>query len=207
MEGQTECIRVRRSVRSFTSEPVSEEDIRGIMDAAVSAPSSKNRQPWLHRVYSGPIVSEAADAMAGEIEAHLEEEADEDRAGDLRSALRTMEILRTVPVMVATTYEDRRPYAGVLPAWREGLTDRELVDTLSIGMSLENMMLEAASRGLGTLCIGDHLYATEALARVTGIEGRVVALIAIGHPSENRPRSSTRNPDFVEYHLSGRSSS
>lgn len=36
----------RRSIRSFTDKPVSQEDIRYILKAAMAAPSAKNTQPW-----------------------------------------------------------------------------------------------------------------------------------------------------------------
>jgi len=36
----------RRSIRRYTREPVSEEDIRTILEAAMAAPSASNRKPW-----------------------------------------------------------------------------------------------------------------------------------------------------------------
>ena len=36
----------RRSIRKYTGEPVSEDDIKDLMKAAMSAPSAGNEQPW-----------------------------------------------------------------------------------------------------------------------------------------------------------------
>lgn len=36
----------RRSIRRYTPEPVSEADIRRLLEAAMAAPSASNRQPW-----------------------------------------------------------------------------------------------------------------------------------------------------------------
>lgn len=36
----------RRSIRKYTNEQVSEEDIRLIMESARQAPSGENAQPW-----------------------------------------------------------------------------------------------------------------------------------------------------------------
>lgn len=36
----------RRSIRNFTSEPVSEEDLMIILKSAMAAPSARNVQPW-----------------------------------------------------------------------------------------------------------------------------------------------------------------
>ena len=41
-----EAIFTRRSIRRYTQSPVSEEHIRQILDAAMSAPSAGNAQPW-----------------------------------------------------------------------------------------------------------------------------------------------------------------
>ena len=41
-----EAIHGRRSIRSYTDEPVSEEDIEILLKAAMAAPSAGNQQPW-----------------------------------------------------------------------------------------------------------------------------------------------------------------
>jgi nitroreductase len=40
------AIHSRRSIRKFSDKPVSEEDIRVLLDAAMIAPSAGNAQPW-----------------------------------------------------------------------------------------------------------------------------------------------------------------
>ena len=41
-----EAILSRRSIRKYTPAPVSEEELRIVLDAAMNAPSSSNGQPW-----------------------------------------------------------------------------------------------------------------------------------------------------------------
>ncbi|NOZ13200.1 MAG: nitroreductase family protein [Acidobacteria bacterium] len=41
-----QAILTRRSIRSFTDEPVSEEQIHRIIEAGMYAPSANNHQPW-----------------------------------------------------------------------------------------------------------------------------------------------------------------
>jgi nitroreductase len=36
----------RRSIRKYTTKPVSKEDIKVMLEAAMAAPSASNRQPW-----------------------------------------------------------------------------------------------------------------------------------------------------------------
>lgn len=40
------AIHTRRSIRAFTEAPVSDEDVRELLRAAMSAPSAGNEQPW-----------------------------------------------------------------------------------------------------------------------------------------------------------------
>ena len=41
-----EALRTRRSIRKYTKEEIPEEDIRKIIEAAMSGPSAVNSQPW-----------------------------------------------------------------------------------------------------------------------------------------------------------------
>ena len=41
-----EAILARRSIRKFTAEPVSDEAVRALLEAAMAAPSANNQQPW-----------------------------------------------------------------------------------------------------------------------------------------------------------------
>lgn len=41
-----ETIFKRRSIRTYTSEPVSDEQVQTLLEAAMAAPSAANRKPW-----------------------------------------------------------------------------------------------------------------------------------------------------------------
>jgi len=41
-----ELIKRRRSIRKYTDEPVSDADIKALLEAAMAAPSASNLQPW-----------------------------------------------------------------------------------------------------------------------------------------------------------------
>lgn len=59
-----QTIFARRSIRKYTSEPVSEGDIQTLLEAAMAAPSASNRKPWQYVVVTE---RETIDALA---EAH-----------------------------------------------------------------------------------------------------------------------------------------
>ena len=41
-----EALLSRRSIRKYTAEAVTEEDVRALLEAAMAAPSAGNEQPW-----------------------------------------------------------------------------------------------------------------------------------------------------------------
>jgi len=41
-----DTIFARRSIRKYTGEPVTEEQVRKLLEAAMAAPSANNSQPW-----------------------------------------------------------------------------------------------------------------------------------------------------------------
>ncbi len=49
-------ILARRSIRRFTDEPVSPDDIRRLLEAAMAAPTASNRRPWAFMVITDPDV-------------------------------------------------------------------------------------------------------------------------------------------------------
>lgn len=46
----------RRSIRKYTGEPVSDEDLKQILEAAMAAPSACNQQPWHFIVVKDPEI-------------------------------------------------------------------------------------------------------------------------------------------------------
>lgn len=53
-----ELLKTRRSVREFKTDPVDEQDIQDILEAAMNAPSAVNEQSWQFVVLSGTMLKE-----------------------------------------------------------------------------------------------------------------------------------------------------
>ncbi len=69
----------------------------------------------------------------------------------------------------------------------------EICDTLSIGASVQNMLLMATELGYGTLWIANTCFAYDELASYIGISGQLVGAISLGYADEKpsaRPRKS-----------------
>lgn len=46
------CIKTRRSVRSYSDLPIGQADINKLIESAIWAPSGKNGQPWMFKIVS-----------------------------------------------------------------------------------------------------------------------------------------------------------
>jgi nitroreductase len=51
-----EAVKARRSIRQFTREPVSDEQVDRILQSGLWAPSGKNNQPWKFAVVRDPVL-------------------------------------------------------------------------------------------------------------------------------------------------------
>ena len=58
-----EVLRSRRTVRSFTAEPVSQQNLQGLIDSAILAPTGMNLQPWAFSVVTRRDVMDKANAI------------------------------------------------------------------------------------------------------------------------------------------------
>ncbi|MCK7514054.1 MAG: nitroreductase family protein [Desulfobacterales bacterium] len=64
-EATMKVIQDRRSIREWTAEPVSEEDIALIMEAGRQAPSGENAQPWRFIVVKDPAMRKKLAGLGG----------------------------------------------------------------------------------------------------------------------------------------------
>lgn len=179
----------RKSIRKYKDTDVSRAYIEEIVKAAGLAPSAKNRQPWKYIVYTGESKSALLDVM----EKGLQKEQDEhlllpDSAFGLPDAFNTLRIMRQAPVLIIVMNTN-----GLSPFIQVNADQRvtEICDTLSIGASIENMLLKATELGLGTLWIANTCFAYEDLMSYIGAQGQLIGAIAVGYPDEHpltRPR-------------------
>ena len=188
----------RRSIRRYIDRPVSKDDIEQIIRAASMAPSAKNRQPWKYIVF----VSDEKNKLLDVMENGLQREQNEhsllpNSSSGLPDAFNTLKIMRTAPVIIVIINTNGiSPFKTVNPDERV----TEICDTLSIGASVENMLLKATELGLGTLWIANTCFAYDELAEWIGNEGQLVGAVALGYADESpaaRPRK--RIEDILEY--------
>lgn len=181
----------RKSIRKYKSTQVRDEDIIAILDAARVAPSAKNRQPWRFVVVRGEEKVTLLEEMAKGIEAMRRKPFMPKRfKNGLASADNTMRIMGEAPVIVLVfNTNSNDPYKSKAYGKRVS----EIHDTMSIGAAIQNMLLCAASRGLGTLWIGNTVYAHKEITQLYHTKEQLAAAVAIGYADEEpegRPKYS-----------------
>ena len=111
----------------------------------------------------------------------------------LPDAFNTLRIMREAPVLIVIENTN-----GISPYVEINADDRvtEICDTLSIGASVQNILLTATELGYGTLWIANTCFAYNELVDFIDIKGQLVGAISLGIANET-PASRPRK-DFVD---------
>lgn len=188
----------RRSIRKFTDKPISKEDITEIIQSGLKAPSSKNRQPWKYIVIQGNSKSEMLKVFRQGI---AREENDSALLPQSRqhiaAAKYTVDIMEEVPIIVFVVNTlGKSITAELTPEERI----YEICNIQSIGASIQNMLLAATEKGIGSLWICDIYFAYSELCKWLDCDGQLVAAIAFGYPNEfPKERSRKKLDDAVAW--------
>jgi len=178
-----DAIAARRSIRKFKDQPVPEDTIKTILQAAIQAPSGKNRQPWRFVVVREDKRAEMVRIMREGID-HVEASGH-----GLGSSRWTAEIMARAPVTIFV-FNDAQEHTPDKMMWDE---PGDVVDVQSIGAAIQNMLLAAQEIGLGTLWICDVFYAYNQLIEWLGESRQMIAAVSVGYPDESpaaRPRKA-----------------
>lgn len=177
-----EAIRGRRSARAHTSQPVDEETIRRLIDAAVHAPSATNAQPWAFTVVRDQdLLGRVSDAAKAHLLAAMPAGPRSDR---YRSELADPDfhIFYHVPVLIVISETADGPWV-----------------VADCALAAENLTLAAHAVGLGTCWIG---FAQGYLNMPDGKDALglppewvPVAPIIVGHPTAVPPPVARREPE------------
>ncbi|RJS71926.1 MAG: nitroreductase [Candidatus Syntrophoarchaeum sp. WYZ-LMO15] len=177
-----EAIKGRRSIRNYTDEPVTDEELEFIFEAARWAPSWANTQCWEFIVVRDPEMKEKL-------------------AETLTTKNPARKAFSQAPVvLVACAQKGKSGYYEGEPATERG--DNWLM--FDTALAVHNLMLAAYSIGLGTVHVG--LFDFKKAEEILGLppEYTVVELIPLGHPAREGkapPRKEVR--EFVSYEKFG----
>jgi nitroreductase len=197
-----EIIHGRRSVRKFTEEGVSEEDLYEIMDCARYAPSDTNSQTWEFIVIRNRDKIKKIEEMTWDAIHRLAAAAEENgKTKEAKLLTRSFGPYATAfsgaPVLViclATPYESkfREKIFDPIELAEESVWEEEGIK--SSCLAIQNLMLAAHARELGTCPMtGPVLLAQDAIREYLDIapQKQINMVISLGHP-QDQPKKLAR---------------
>jgi nitroreductase len=189
-----------RSLRRLKSDPVPEEIITRVLDAAIRAPSAGNAQNWIFIVVRdaeqrrglGAIYRKASD-IASEIyrargrPAHM---TDEQYQRFMTAGAHLWDHMGDAPVLLVPCLRDRvLPPREALPLPVQALYEGELayerrIGGASIYPAVQNIILACRAFGLGTVITTNHIRCEHEVKALLCLPSDVstYALMPIGYP-------------------------
>ncbi len=188
----------RRSIRKFLNTPISRQDMEDILQSGIKAPSSKNRQPWKYIV----VQKDAKDEMLKVFRQGIEREKNvkpllPQSRQHIAAAEYTVDIMEEAPVILFVVNPLGK---GIFEKLNPEERVYEICNIQSLSASIQNMLLAATEKGIGSLWICDIYFAYFELCNWLDTEGELIAAIAFGYPNEfpkMRPRKNIQ--DVVEW--------
>jgi nitroreductase len=215
--GLFEAMYTARALRRLKPDPVSEELITKVLDAAVRAPSGGNAQNWIFIVVRdeeqrrrlGAVYRKASDEVA-EIyaargrPAHL---SDEQYQRLMAGGKYLWEHMGDAPVLLLPCLRTRdMPPRGALPEtiasrYDTHLAYQERIRGASIYPAVQNIILACRALGLGTLITTNHILYEDDVRAILGLPNDVFtfALMPIGYPLDNYGPLSRRPVSEVAF--------
>lgn len=115
------------------------------------------------------------------------------RLQTLQMAMETLDVMTQAPIVLFVCYRSDSQSAWDDVNWSISATDQEATELLSVGASVENILLKAQELGLAGLWCSDILYAYQNLMAFLNAEFPVVSAVCLGYPAE-QPRQKPRIP-------------
>jgi nitroreductase/NAD-dependent dihydropyrimidine dehydrogenase PreA subunit len=207
-----QLMRTRRSIRSYTDEPVSDDDLKALLQAAVYAPSGHNDQSWQFIVIRGrDKLLGLASTVTGFMESLLKQLSTSAGRDGLRKLL--------PPTMVKHLEEMMPSFRLIVESQRGGVdivfrgapalivihTPRGLgTATEDAHYAAGNIMLMAHAMGLGTCLVGflvGPARHSQQIASAIGIppENEIGTALVVGHPKHRYHRIVPRREPPVKW--------
>ncbi|MDD3341087.1 MAG: nitroreductase family protein [Bacilli bacterium] len=160
-----EIIEKRRSIRSFEKDQIEDSIIKDILYDGTMAPSAHHKQPWEFIVIKNELIKNKIASFL--IEKDL-------RMGKESSSSHTARVIKEAPVciLVYNKYEEQ-----------------PLMNTLSVGAAIQNMLLSATDHGLGSLWVGNVCKVEDEIQKLLGKNMRLMSAVLLGYVKEypNKP--------------------
>jgi coenzyme F420-0:L-glutamate ligase/coenzyme F420-1:gamma-L-glutamate ligase len=197
--GAADVLTARRTVRDFTSAPVSPAAVRRAIAAAITAPAPHHSQPWRFVVLeSAEARTRLLDNMLAAWKADLT--ADGFTPEQISRRVRRGEPLRKAPLIIVPCLV--ADAAHTYPDARRNASERAMF-LVAIGAAIENLLVSLAVDGLGSCWISSTLFCRDVTVQALGIPPAFepMGAIGVGHPAAPAADRPARDPDDFTHRL------
>ena len=180
-------LRGRRSLRRYHAQPVPDDCIDKLLEAAIWAPSAHNRQPWRFVVMRDAATKERLAAAMG---ARLRQDLNAD---GLPQALIDKDVGRSYQritgapllILLCMSLRDMDVYTDA----QRNAHERTMAQQ-SAAMAGQNILLMADSLGLGACWMCAPLFCPDVVARTLHLpaDWQPQGMITLGYPAQQRER-------------------
>jgi coenzyme F420-0:L-glutamate ligase/coenzyme F420-1:gamma-L-glutamate ligase len=184
----------RRTVRTFTADPVEPATVDAAIADALTAPAPHHTRPWRFVV--------VADLRAAFLEAMREAwiadlRADGFDESSIERRLRRGDVLHRAPVLVVPCLLSEGAHDYPDPA-RASAEERMFL--VSGGAAVQNLLIALSARGLGSCWVSSALFCPDTVRTVLDLPAgwQPLGTIGIGHPAADPPpRPPATAEDFT----------
>ncbi|MBN1438674.1 MAG: nitroreductase family protein [Anaerolineales bacterium] len=172
----------RRSIRKYKPQPIPQEAVRRMLEAAHAAPSAHGSLPWRFVVLGNPGTRrELAERMAGAYAADALAEGQSPEAVRSRNR-RSVDRICAAPAAILALADE-----ACLPAAEGRRAEGErLLLIQSVAAAIQNLLLAAHAEGLGACWICAPAFCPQAVRESLGLpeSWAAQALVLAGYPDE-----------------------
>jgi coenzyme F420-0:L-glutamate ligase/coenzyme F420-1:gamma-L-glutamate ligase len=190
MDNLYRIIKSRRSIRKFVRKQVKFEIIEKLLTSGCWAPSPHNSQPWRFVILGQDELKRKLSIGMGE---RLKEDLKKDRLPLKmidRRIRRSLNLINRAPVLILVCLSKEGLH--VYPDSRRNRIE-EYMALQSIGASIQNILLETHSMGLGACWISAPIFCPKLVVKTLKIPKgwSPTALLLLGYPNE-KPKTPSR---------------